>query len=84
MSDPSRPAYVVNTCDQWQAYASFRFVGVFTNRRKLNQALNKLLTEERCKWDGPEKRFVSELSLRDLQINLQFVNINEITLNKEE
>ena len=37
---------VVNTCDLWQSHKSFKLVGVFTNKQKLDIVIRKLLKNE--------------------------------------
>ena len=76
--------YVVNQCDAWRTYDSFRLVGIFTSRKKLNPVLNRLIKNKSIERDDcPEDgRFVNSLTDRELQDHLKYVHIEVITLNE--
>jgi hypothetical protein len=77
---------VVNTCNQWNEYASFKFVGVFTGRTYLNRTLNKLLESDVIEWKNKDLNGtkVNGLKIDFLKRELGFVNLNIIFLNHEE
>lgn len=76
--------YVVNTCNEWKTYDSFRMVGIFTTRKKLNVVLNRLLKQEDIAWDDDvcTDRFVNNLMDMELSNNLKYVSIEKLTLNE--
>lgn len=73
-------AVIVNSCDAWKTYASFRLIGVFTNRRKLNKCLNDLDKDSSIR--NTTDYAISEMEVHDLNINLDYVSIEEINLNE--
>ena len=79
-----KKVYVVNQCDRWKSYDSFRLVGIFTNRKKLNPVLNKFLKDQSIEWDDEEctDRFVNKLTDRELQDELRFIYIELVALNE--
>lgn len=81
-----KKVYVVNTCNIWKEYASFRLVGIFTSRKKLNVVLNKMLKDKDIVWSDAicSKKFVNKLTDSELCDDLDYVNIEQITLNKEQ
>ncbi len=78
--------YVVNTCNAWKEYSSFRLVGIFTTRRKLNPVLNKLLKSGDIIWnyDKCTMRYVNRLNDNDLHNQLKYISVQVITLNEEQ
>lgn len=45
----SQEVYVVNTCNEWKDYASFRLVGVYNDLTKLQEELwDRFLVDEIC------------------------------------
>lgn len=45
----SQEVYVVNTCNEWKEYASFRLVGVYNDLTKLQDELwDRFLVDEIC------------------------------------
>jgi hypothetical protein len=79
-----KEVYVVNQCDAWRSYDSFRLVGIFTTRKKLNVILNRLLKNKSIQWYDEERsdRFVTFLTDRELQNNLKYIHIEVIKLNE--
>lgn len=85
MDKKKNEVYVVNTCDAWQGYNSFRLVGVFTNRKSLNKVLNSLIQDENIAWKCNEEkpyRKVNSYSVDELMVDLEYVNINVVKLNE--
>ena len=85
MSIPKQ-VIVLHTCDQWKSRNSMRFYGVFTGRTYLNRVLNRMLTSNIIEWSGSpkDKMKVNLFSLDYLQSNLEFINIEEVYINKEQ
>ena len=77
---------VVNTCDGWQSYSSFRLVGVFTNMGKLYASLDQLLKDESIEWSDSEEVSTTTkgLTIAELQDDLHYINFNSITLNEKQ
>lgn len=79
-----RKVYLVNFCNGWKEFSTFRLCGIFTTRTKLNVVLNKLLKEETIEWNDAmcTDKFVNRLTDAELQDNLDYVSIEIITLNE--
>jgi hypothetical protein len=75
-------AVIVHTCNQWKEYTSFSLVGVFTNRKKLNSLLNRMIKNNDI-GDDDEPKKVNDLSIEDINNKISFVYVQEITLNEE-
>ncbi len=71
---------VVNTCDQWKSYSSFRLVGVYTNRADLSTLLMNLLKENIIEVDEDFNHRTA--TLRELDDNVEFLHFNQINLNE--
>ena len=82
-SKPKGAVYIVNYCDAWKMYSSYRLLGVFTNRKKLNVVLNRALKRGDIEWDDTEckDRFVNHLSDGELQTELNYLAVEFIPLN---
>lgn len=78
--------YVVNTCNVWKWYSSFRLVGVFTSRKKLNPILNKMLNDKQIMWNDEtcNKRFVNDLTDKELHNHIDYLSVQVITLNEKQ
>jgi hypothetical protein len=81
-----KEVFVVNTCNEWNEYASFRLVGIFTSRRKLNPILNKMLECGDISWHDDENTDfkVNSYTDEELQNQLEYVSIKIVTLNEEQ
>jgi hypothetical protein len=80
----SKEVFVVSTCDAWMSYDSFRLVGVFTSRAKLNPVLNNMLKHRIIVWDDDTRtdRFVNKLTDKQLHNELKYISVELITLNE--
>lgn len=74
-------AIIVNSCNSWKEYASFRLIGVFTNRKKLNRVLNTLIKQGDIDFNS-DKKTVNHLTIKEMQVQLDYICIDEIELNK--
>ena len=85
-----KEVYLVNTCDIWMSYDSFRLVGIFTCRRKLNPVLVKLLKEKAIEFEDDSysgkdiKDVINSFSEYELKSKLSYISIDIITLNQEQ
>jgi hypothetical protein len=75
-------AVIVHTCNQWKEYTSFSLVGVFTNRKKLNSLLNRMIKNNDI-GDDDEPKKVNHLTIEQIQVAISYVSVQEITLNEE-
>lgn len=82
----AKDVFVVSTCDVWKTYSTFGLVGIFTTRKKLNPVLNKMLKERSITWNDEtcDERFVNNLTDNDLNVMLDYVYIEKITLNEKQ
>lgn len=74
-------AYHVSYCDAHKMYSSYRLMGVFTSRRKLNVALNKALKRKDIE---SEHRTVNNLTDGELQTQLDYLAVEIIDLNIDQ
>jgi len=72
-------AVVVNTCNAWKEYSSFTLVGVFTNRKKFNRVLNKLIKKNDVENNTGYR--IEDMTIHELHNNLKYVSLQEIELN---
>ncbi len=75
----ARKAFILSSCDEWKSYASFSQLGVFTNIAKMKRTIRKL-----CKLGYCEKEQIKDLrnmSVRDMQIQIDYIHIAELELN---
>ena len=75
-------AVIVHTCNQWKEYTSFSLVGVFTNRKKLNSLLNRMIKNNDI-GDDDEPKKVNHLTIEQIHVEISYVSVQEITLNEE-
>ena len=75
-------AVIVNICNEWKEYTSFALVGVFTNRKKLNSLLNKMIKNNDI-GDDDEPQKVNDLTIEEIQSQISYVSVQEINLNEE-
>lgn len=75
-------AVIVNTCNEWKEYSSFTLVGVFTNRKKLNSLLNKMIKNNDI-GDDDEPQKVNDLTIEEIHSQISYVSVQEINLNEE-
>ena len=73
---------IIHTCNQWKEYTSFSLVGVFTNRKKLNSLLNKMIKNNDI-GDDDEPQKVNDLTIEEIQSQISYVSVQEINLNEE-
>jgi hypothetical protein len=71
---------VVNTCNEWKEYSSFRLVGVYTNKQYVDKLLRKLIKQGSVEYNGTS---VARDSIDELNNKCTYVDLNEIVLNKE-
>ena len=71
---------LINQCDEWCSFASFKFVGVFTNREQFNRMIIKLITEKKIEFEGniPD---IKDMSPNDIISHCTYIHSEEITLN---
>ena len=80
---------IVNTCDAWQGYESFKLVGVYTSKSQLKALILRLLESDTIELDDGGS---GELSKEDLDFDdieaivnqLKYININIITVNEDQ
>lgn len=72
---------IINSCDIWKTYASFRLIGVFTNRKKLNILIKKMIKNKEIEFGSFNKK-VEECSIEDLQNLCNFISLEEIEFNQ--
>ena len=75
-------AVIVHTCNQWKEYTSFSLVGVFTNRKKLNTILNRMIKNHEI-GDDDEPKKVNHLTIDQIHTEISYVSVQEIKLNEE-
>ena len=75
-------AVIVNICNEWKEYTSFTLVGVFTNRKKLNSLLNRMIKNNDI-GDDDEPQKVNDLTIEEIQSQISYVSVEEINLNEE-
>lgn len=73
---------LLNQCDVWKDYTSFRLVGVFTDRDDLNNVIIKLHKASAIKFDGNISD-INEMSLEELYDACMHLHFNEIELNED-
>jgi len=76
---------MINTCDAWQSYASFSFVGVYTNLRAFKKEIKRLIHNNIIEME--DEMTIHELNFYDvktLQNQIKYINFNEIELNISE
>ena len=71
---------IVNYCDQWKSYSSMRLFGVFSNRKKLNSAVKKLIKKKHAENNTSDK--VEEMSIDDMHGSIQYLSFEEVKLNQ--
>ena len=71
---------IINYCDEWKSYTSMRLFGVFSNRKKLNSAVKKLINKKYAELKSNDK--IEDMSISDMQSQIQYLSFEEITLNK--
>ena len=79
-------AVIINLCDAWQSYTSFRLTGVYTSKLQLKIIIHKLLESDTIELDN-EEITIGDLDFNDierLQNQLKYVNINPINFNQDE
>ena len=78
----AKEVFLVNTCDAWKSYDSFRLVGIFTTRKALNPVLNRMIKQGDIDLDSAaNKKTVNNLSDRELDDYLTYISIQKVTLN---
>lgn len=77
---------IVNTCDAWESYHSFRLVGVYTNKKKFISVIHEMIDEDAIELnEGYSKEDINEdTKLLELQANLKYVHFKEIKLNEKQ
>lgn len=81
----TKEVLVVNTCNIWKEYASFKLVGIFSSRRILNKTLNLLLKIGTINWSDEDcKDRVNDYDLKYLHDNLIYISIECVILNKKQ
>ena len=73
---------IINQCDEWQSYASFKLVGVFTNRQKMNDTILNLLEREKIEFNGNILK-LNELNIQELSREVTYLHLEEVELNED-
>ena len=82
-------AVVLYTCNAWKENASMKLIGVYTNQAKLNKQLVKMFKKHDIEWEhDPDRRptlkELNMISINDLNEFIDYVFLQEITLNEEQ
>ena len=83
-------AFIVNTCDEWNSYTSFRLVGVFTSRKKLNTILVAMLKKREIEFDDESdigkdiENTVYCFTERELHDKLKYLSVQIININERQ
>ena len=81
---------LVNTCDAWKTYSSFRFVGIFTNRNKLNKAITDMIKSKAVEFSNSKNdgknimEVVKSMNIDELHSNISYLSVELKTLNEAE
>lgn len=73
--------YALFSCNEWKEYSSMRLIGVFT-RESLNEQLKKEIKENNMEIYLGENESIDILSIKTLDIALQYGHIQEITIDQ--
>jgi hypothetical protein len=78
-------AVVLNTCDSWKTFSSFKLIGVFTNRKKLEKVIRKLIKSNDIEVDenSPIELPLKNFTINELNNHINFLSVQEINLNEE-
>lgn len=81
---------LVNTCDIWKTYSSFRFVGIFTNRNKLNKVITDMIKSKAIEFSDSKNdgknimEVVKSMTIDELHSNISYLSVELKTLNEAE
>lgn len=85
-----REVILVHTCDSWKTYSSFRFVGIFTSRNKLNKAITEMIKSKAVEFSDSKNdgknimKIVESMTIEELHSNISYLSIELKTLNEAE
>ena len=74
---------ILNQCDEWQSYASFSLVGVFTNKAMMCKVLRNLLNEDKVKYTKEHEGYMDQATIQELQDSFTYVNFKELDFNED-
>lgn len=72
---------IINQCDQWQSYESFKLVGVFINYPKMMRILQQLIIDNKADFD--QQWTGNKPSVNELQNSFTYLNFNEVEFNED-
>ncbi len=72
---------IVNKCNGRGSYASYRLIGVFTDREKLNKLLIDLINKREITFDV-DPAYIKGYSIESISKSIHFVHIREVALNE--
>jgi len=74
-------AIVVNSCDRFKQFSSFRLIGVYTNKQYVDKLLRELIKTNKIEYDGTS---VALDSIEELNIKCSYIHLNEIVVNEKQ
>jgi hypothetical protein len=75
---------VIYTCDAWKSWDSSRLVGVYTNRKKMERLLRKMIKAGYIEFaDGWDGEIFSRMTIDQMRTHIDYLIIQEIELNSE-
>ena len=72
--------YVLFTCDTWKMRDSMRFVGVFTNIKKLKREIRRLIKDGT--FSKESRGSITNWTIQDLNNDIEYLYIEECINNK--
>ena len=78
-------AVILNTCDAWEAYESFRLIGIYTSKLQLKIIIHKLLESNTI--ELTDNYTVEDLDFDDVETlrnQLKYISMNLVNFNENE
>jgi len=74
---------LINQCNEWQSYASFSLVGVFTNKIKMCKVIRTLRDNGDVKFEKNYEGNMEQATINELQNSFTYLNFKELNFNED-